>query len=59
MTSKACSGGRLNFPCKYLEKLLDRPLFLPLYNRSGLNCGIERGGTIRPGDPVELLDPAG
>ena len=48
-------GGRLNFPCKYLEELLGLPVFLPLYNRSGLNCGIERGGTIRPGDPIELL----
>ena len=52
-------GGRLNFPCKYLEKLLDRPVFLPLYNRSGLNCGIERGGTLRPGDPIELVADAG
>jgi hypothetical protein len=50
-------GGRLNFPCKYLEELLGVPLFLPLYNRSGLNCGIERGGIIRPGDVIELLDP--
>lgn len=51
-------GGRLNFPCKYLENLLDRPLFLPLYNRSGLNCGIEKGGVIRPGDVIELMDEA-
>lgn len=49
-------GGRLNFPCKYLEELLGVPVFLPLYNRSGLNCGIERGGVIRPGDDIELLD---
>ena len=49
-------GGRLNFPCKYLENLLGMPVFLPLYNRSGLNCGIEKGGTIRPGDPIELLE---
>ena len=49
-------GGRLNFPCKYLENLLDRPLYLPLYNRSGLNCGIEKGGIIRPGDVIELVD---
>ncbi|MDF3809757.1 MULTISPECIES: MOSC domain-containing protein [Rhodopseudomonas] len=49
-------GGRLNFPCKYLEELLGMPLFLPLYNRSGLNCGIERGGVIRPGDVIEMLD---
>jgi MOSC domain-containing protein YiiM len=45
-------GGRLNFPCKYLERLLDLPVFLPLFNRSGLNCSIERGGTIRPGDAL-------
>ncbi|MDX6805822.1 MOSC domain-containing protein [Terrihabitans rhizophilus] len=49
-------GGRLNFPCKYLEELLGSPVFLPLYNRSGLNCTIESGGTIRPGDPIEPLD---
>jgi MOSC domain-containing protein YiiM len=50
-------GGRLNFPCKYLEELLGLPVFLPLFNRSGLNCGIERSGTIRPGDTIELLSP--
>ena len=49
-------GGRLNFPCKYLEELLGLPVYLPLYNRSGLNCGIERGGIIRPGDEITLLD---
>lgn len=49
-------GGRLNFPCKYIEELLGLPLYLPLYNRSGLNCRIERGGVIRRGDPVEPLD---
>jgi MOSC domain-containing protein YiiM len=48
-------GGRLNFPCKYLEELLGLPVFLPLYNRSGLNCSIERGGIIRPGDAIELV----
>jgi hypothetical protein len=36
-------GGRLNFPCKYLEKLL------------GL-CWIELGGTIRKDDPITPLD---
>jgi MOSC domain-containing protein YiiM len=49
-------GGRLNFPCKYLEEMLGLPLYLPLYNRSGLNCSIEKGGTIRRGDAVEPLD---
>ena len=49
-------GGRLNFPCKYLEEILGLPVYLPLYNRSGLNCGIERGGIVRPGDAIELLE---
>lgn len=48
-------GARINFPCKYLEQLLGRPLFLPLYNRAGLNCAIEQGGVIRPGDSIEPL----
>jgi MOSC domain-containing protein YiiM len=48
-------GGRLNFPCKYLADLLGKPVLLPLYNRSGLNCSIEYGGVIRPGDVIELL----
>jgi MOSC domain-containing protein YiiM len=48
-------GGRLNFPCKYLEELLGRRLVLPLYNRSGLNCSVVRGGTIRAGDVVERV----
>jgi len=41
------TGGRLNFPCRYLEKLLARPVYTPLINRSGLNCRIEVGGIIR------------
>jgi len=45
-------GGRLNVPCKYLDELLDRPLFNPLLNRSGLNCRIIKGGVIRPGDAI-------
>lgn len=48
-------GGRLNFPCKYFEQLVGKPVYLPLYNRSGLNCSIEVGGTIRPGDPIVPL----
>jgi MOSC domain-containing protein YiiM len=48
-------GGRLNFPCKYLEELLGLPVYLPLYNRSGLNCRIEQGSMVRRGDPVEPL----
>lgn len=43
---------RLNKPCKWLEKLTGKPVYAPLLDRSGLNCRILEGGTIRPGDPV-------
>ena len=49
-------GGRLNFPCKYLEEILGLPVYLPLYNRSGLNCRIVKGGIVQPGDPIEPID---
>ena len=49
-------GGRLNFPCKYLEELLELPVYLPILNRSGLNCWVEKGGIIRVGDPIEPVD---
>jgi hypothetical protein len=48
-------GARLNFPCRYLEQLLGRPVYQPLYNRSGINCAIEQGGRIRVGDRIEPL----
>lgn len=45
-------GVRLNQPCKYLEKVTGKAVYLPLLNRSGLNCRVLEGGVIRPGDPV-------
>ncbi len=48
-------GGRLNFPCKYLADLLKKPLVLPLYNRSGLNCKIIKSGIIKKNDIIEAL----
>ncbi|MGE0035979.1 MAG: MOSC domain-containing protein [Xanthobacteraceae bacterium] len=48
-------GARLNFPCKYLERLLKRPVYQALYNRSGLNCEVETGGIVRRGAAVEPL----
>jgi len=49
-------GGRLNFPCKYLADLLKKSLVLPLYNRSGLNCSIVKGGIIRKGDHIVQIE---
>ena len=40
-----------------VEELLGIPgLYEGLLNRSGLNCAIEVGGTIRPGDAILPLD---
>ncbi|MBB6413857.1 MOSC domain-containing protein YiiM [Mesorhizobium sangaii] len=50
-------AARMNFPCKYIEQLLGIPgLYEGLLNRSGLNCAIEVGGVIRPGDPILPID---
>ena len=49
-------GDRLNFPCKYLAELLNKPVLLPLYNRSGLNCSIVKGGIIRKSDKIIQLE---
>ena len=48
-------GARINFPCQYLEQLLGRPVYQPLYNRGGLNCTIETGGVIHAGDAITPL----
>jgi MOSC domain-containing protein YiiM len=48
-------AGRLNVPCRYLERLIDKAVFEPLIDRSGLNCQIVRGGFIRPGDAIVPL----
>ena len=43
---------RLNTPCKYLEKMTGKAVYVALLNRSGLNCRVLEGGTIRPGNPL-------
>ena len=43
-------GVRINQPCKYLNLMLKRDVYMPLWNRSGLNARVIEGGTIRPGD---------
>ena len=53
--SSSSAGGSIS-PGRYLEKLVGQPLYLPLYNRSGLNCVIEKAGVICRGDPIEPLD---
>lgn len=43
---------RLSVPCQRLVDLTGKKVFKPLINRSGLNCRILEGGTIRRGDVV-------
>ena len=43
---------RLSIPCRHIEEITGKPIFDPLINRSGLNCKILKGGTVRVGDAV-------
>ncbi|MBR1123167.1 MOSC domain-containing protein [Bradyrhizobium lablabi] len=43
---------RLSIPCRHIEEVTGKSIFDPLINRSGLNCKILKGGTIRVGDAV-------
>ena len=46
---------RLSTPCRHIEEILGKAVFDPLINRSGLNCKIIAGGTLRVGDVVRPL----
>lgn len=41
---------RLSVPCKHIEEVTGKEVFNPLVHRSGLNCKILTGGTVRVGD---------
>ncbi|MEG3130932.1 MOSC domain-containing protein [Pantoea cypripedii] len=41
-----------NHPCRYLERLIDKPVMESLLGRSGLNCEILRGGIVNIGDQI-------
>jgi len=43
---------RLSIPCRHIEDITGKAIFDPLINRSGLNCKILKGGTVRVGDAV-------
>jgi MOSC domain-containing protein YiiM len=43
---------RLSIPCRHIEEITGKAIFDPLINRSGLNCRILKGGTVRVGDTV-------
>lgn len=48
-------GGRLNTPCRYLDLVTGQSVCDLLAHRSGLNCRIIEGGTIRPGATIAPL----
>lgn len=43
---------RLSVPCRHIEEILDKPVFNAMVHRSGLNCRILAGGTVRLGDVI-------
>jgi MOSC domain-containing protein YiiM len=43
---------RLSIPCRHIEEITGKAIFDALINRSGLNCRILQGGTVRVGDAV-------
>ena len=45
-------GGRLNYPCRYLDLVTGQSVCDLLEHRSGLNCRIIQGGTISVGDTI-------
>jgi MOSC domain-containing protein YiiM len=46
---------RLSTPCRHIEKIVGKSVFAPLINRSGLNCKVITGGTLRVGDAVRPI----
>ena len=52
-------GVRLCEPCAHLEKLTVPGIALALNDRGGLRADILRGGMIRPGDRLKLIEAAG
>ena len=49
-------GVRINQPCKYLNLMLKRDVYMALWNRSGLNARVIEGGEIGLGDVVRMVD---
>lgn len=45
-------GGRLNTPCRYLDKLVNLEVCVLMEHRSGLNCRIISGGVIKLQDVI-------
>ena len=48
-------GTRLSTPCRHIEEITGKPIFDLLLNRSGLNCRILEGGTVRVGDSIQPI----
>ena len=45
-------GGRLNTPCRYLDMITQKTVCDLMEHRSGLNCRIISGGTLRISDII-------
>jgi hypothetical protein len=51
-----CRGDRLCEPCGYLEGLTQEGIEDALTHRGGLRADVVEGGTISPGDTIELIE---
>jgi hypothetical protein len=51
-----CLGQRRCEPCAHLERLTRPGVLRALAHRGGLRADILRGGDVRVGDPIEVLD---
>lgn len=47
-------GGRLNYPCRYIDMITKLTICDLLEHRSGLNCRIIKGGKVHTGDLIRL-----
>jgi len=47
-------GGRLNYPCRYIDMITKLTICDLLEHRSGLNCRIIDGGMVHTGDLIQL-----
>jgi hypothetical protein len=45
-------------PCEHLEGLVGKPVMRPLVDTGGLRARVLEGGSIRVGDPIEIVPAA-
>lgn len=52
------TGVKLCEPCQHLQEMTGKPVIKPLTHKAGIRAMLVRGGVIRTGDAVELVEEA-